>query len=203
MEMQALIRYWKTQIVDRPYLADAGSGPSYQQPPVEEYFPLETTRLELVQPLKLTNTTAPIRQSHGPGRRPVGQRRRSVTGSHGSDLCQSDFRTTLKKPVREARPRVKERKKYGQAPPRAVPVLQTLNRIILQNQEERGFARSSFYAISEASHQRRVGHVPGSHRSQFGCRRKFRQLQTRLDEDVIPLISSANIAVVITPAIRP
>jgi small subunit ribosomal protein S9 len=90
--------------------------------PVEEYFPVETTRLELVQPLKLTNTvgaydvTATVR-----GGGTIGQAaaiRHGITRALIS--ANPDFRTTLKKAGFVKRdPRVKERKKYGQRSARA------------------------------------------------------------------------------------
>jgi small subunit ribosomal protein S9 len=90
--------------------------------PVEEYFPLETTRLELVQPLKLTNTTGSydIRATvQGGG--PVGQAsaiRHGITRALIS--ANPDFRSVLKKAGFVKRdPRVKERKKYGQRSARA------------------------------------------------------------------------------------
>jgi len=90
--------------------------------PVEEYFPVETTRLELVQPLKLTNTvgaydvTATVK-----GGGSIGQAaaiRHGITRALIS--ANPDFRTTLKKAGFVKRdPRVKERKKYGQRSARA------------------------------------------------------------------------------------
>jgi len=68
---------------------------------VEEYFPLETTRLELVQPLKLTNTTGTYDvKATVQGGGPVGQAaaiRHGITRALIS--ANPDFRTTLKKPV--------------------------------------------------------------------------------------------------------
>lgn len=90
--------------------------------PVEEYFPLETTRLELVQPLKLTNTVSSydIRATvQGGG--PVGQAsaiRHGIT--RALITANPDYRSTLKKAGFVKRdPRVKERKKYGQRSARA------------------------------------------------------------------------------------
>jgi small subunit ribosomal protein S9 len=90
--------------------------------PVEEYFPIETTRLELVQPLKLTKTdgaydvTATVK-----GGGTIGQAsaiRHGITRALIS--ANPDFRTTLKKAGFVKRdPRVKERKKYGQRSARA------------------------------------------------------------------------------------
>ena len=90
--------------------------------PVEEYFPLETTRLELVQPLKLTNTNGSFDVKvtvQGGG--PVGQAaaiRHGIT--RALSLANPDLRTTLKRAGFVKRdPRVKERKKYGQRSARA------------------------------------------------------------------------------------
>jgi small subunit ribosomal protein S9 len=90
--------------------------------PVEEYFPIETTRLELVQPLKLTKTdgaydvTATVK-----GGGTIGQAsaiRHGITRALIS--ANPDFRTALKKAGFVKRdPRVKERKKYGQRSARA------------------------------------------------------------------------------------
>jgi small subunit ribosomal protein S9 len=90
--------------------------------PVEEYFPIETTRLELVQPLKLTKTdgaydvTATVK-----GGGTIGQAsaiRHGITRALIS--ANPDFRAALKKAGFVKRdPRVKERKKYGQKSARA------------------------------------------------------------------------------------
>jgi small subunit ribosomal protein S9 len=90
--------------------------------PVEEYFPVETTRLELVQPLKLTNTvevydvTATVK-----GGGVIGQAAAIRHGITRALICANpDFRTALKKAGFVKRdPRVKERKKYGQRSARA------------------------------------------------------------------------------------
>jgi small subunit ribosomal protein S9 len=90
--------------------------------PVEKYFPIETTRLELMQPLKLTKTdgaydvTATVK-----GGGTIGQAsaiRHGITRALIS--ANPDFRATLKKAGFVKRdPRVKERKKYGQKSARA------------------------------------------------------------------------------------
>jgi small subunit ribosomal protein S9 len=90
--------------------------------PVEQYFPIETTRLELMQPLKLTKTdgaydvTATVK-----GGGTIGQAsaiRHGITRALIS--ANPDFRATLKKAGFVKRdPRVKERKKYGQKSARA------------------------------------------------------------------------------------
>jgi small subunit ribosomal protein S9 len=90
--------------------------------PVDQYFPIETTRLELMQPLKLTKTdgaydvTATVK-----GGGTIGQAsaiRHGITRALIS--ANPDFRATLKKAGFVKRdPRVKERKKYGQKSARA------------------------------------------------------------------------------------
>jgi small subunit ribosomal protein S9 len=90
--------------------------------PIEEYFPVETTRLELVQPLKLTNTSGAYDvKCTVQGGGPVGQAsaiRHGIT--RALIAANPDFRTTLKKAGFVKRdPRVKERKKYGQRSARA------------------------------------------------------------------------------------
>jgi small subunit ribosomal protein S9 len=90
--------------------------------PIEEYFPVETTRLELVQPLKLTNTSGAYDvKATVQGGGPVGQAsaiRHGIT--RALIAANPDFRTTLKKAGFVKRdPRVKERKKYGQRSARA------------------------------------------------------------------------------------
>ena len=90
--------------------------------PVEQYFPIETTRLELMQPLKLTKTdgaydvTATVK-----GGGTIGQAsaiRHGITRALIS--ANPDFRASLKKAGFVKRdPRVKERKKYGQKSARA------------------------------------------------------------------------------------
>ena len=90
--------------------------------PVEQYFPIETTRLELMQPLKLTKTdgaydvTATVK-----GGGTIGQAsaiRHGITRALIS--ANPDFRAALKKAGFVKRdPRVKERKKYGQRSARA------------------------------------------------------------------------------------
>ncbi len=90
--------------------------------PIEEYFPVETTRLELVQPLKLTNTSGAFDiKATVQGGGVVGQ---AAAIRHGITraliAANPDFRVTLKKAGFVKRdPRVKERKKYGQRSARA------------------------------------------------------------------------------------
>lgn len=90
--------------------------------PLEDYFPVETTRLELVQPLKLTNTSGAYDiKATVQGGGVVGQ---AAAIRHGITraliAANPDFRVTLKKAGFVKRdPRVKERKKYGQRSARA------------------------------------------------------------------------------------
>lgn len=90
--------------------------------PVEEYFPIETIRTDMIQPFKLTNTFG----SYDVKATVVGG---GVAGQadavrHGITralvIVNPDFRLTLKRAGFIKRdPRVKERKKYGQKGARA------------------------------------------------------------------------------------
>jgi small subunit ribosomal protein S9 len=90
--------------------------------PVEEYFPIETTREEIFHPFKITNTLGSydVRATVGGGGI-VGQAgavRHGITRALVS--LNPDFRLVLKKAGFIKRdPRVKERKKYGQKGARA------------------------------------------------------------------------------------
>ncbi|MFC1578231.1 30S ribosomal protein S9 [Thermodesulfobacteriota bacterium] len=90
--------------------------------PVEEYFPIEATREELIQPFKITNTLG----SYDIKATVVGGGIAGQAGAvrHGITRAlvslNPDFRLTLKKAGFIKRdPRVKERKKYGQKGARA------------------------------------------------------------------------------------
>jgi len=90
--------------------------------PVEEYFPIETTRQEITQPFKITNTfgsydvKAKIVGGGIAGQ--VGAVRHGIT--RALVIVNPDFRLALKKAGFIKRdPRVKERKKYGQKGARA------------------------------------------------------------------------------------
>jgi len=90
--------------------------------PVEEYFPIEATRQELIQPFKLTNTL----DSYDVKATVVGGGIAGQAGAvrHGITRAlvsvNPDFRLALKKAGFIKRdPRVKERKKYGQKGARA------------------------------------------------------------------------------------
>ena len=90
--------------------------------PVENYFPIEATREEMIQPFKITNTLgsydviATVVGSGVAGQ--AGAVRHGITRALVS--VNPDFRLTLKKAGFIKRdPRVKERKKYGQKGARA------------------------------------------------------------------------------------
>ena len=90
--------------------------------PIEEYFPIETIRTDLIQPFKITNTFG----SYDVKATVVGG---GIAGQadavrHGITralvIVNPDFRLTLKRAGFIKRdPRVKERKKYGQKGARA------------------------------------------------------------------------------------
>jgi small subunit ribosomal protein S9 len=90
--------------------------------PIEEYFPIETIRTDLIQPFKLTNTFG----SYDVKATVVGG---GIAGQadavrHGITralvIVNPDFRLALKRAGFIKRdPRVKERKKYGQKGARA------------------------------------------------------------------------------------
>jgi small subunit ribosomal protein S9 len=100
-----------------------GSGEiSINNRPVEVYFPIETTREEMIQPFKITNTMG----SYDVNATVVGGGIAGQAGAvrHGITralvTANPDFRLALKKAGFIKRdPRVKERKKYGQKGARA------------------------------------------------------------------------------------
>ena len=90
--------------------------------PVAEYFPIETTRDEMIQPFKVTNTVG----SYDVKATVIGGGISGQAGAvrHGITRAlvalNPDFRMALKKAGFIKRdPRVKERKKYGQKGARA------------------------------------------------------------------------------------
>ena len=90
--------------------------------PVNEYFPVESLRMQMVEPLKLTNTldTYDIKASVCGG----GISGQAEAVRHGITkaliLADPELRLSLKKAGFVKRdPRVKERKKYGQRGARA------------------------------------------------------------------------------------
>ena len=91
--------------------------------PVDEYFPVEATREEMIQPFKITNTLG----SYDVKATVVGGGIAGQAGAvrHGITRAlvsvNPDFRLSLKKAGFIKRdPRVKERKKYGQKGARAL-----------------------------------------------------------------------------------
>jgi small subunit ribosomal protein S9 len=90
--------------------------------PVEEYFPIETIRVDMIQPFKITNTFGSYDvKATVVGGGIAGQAdavRHGITRALVS--VNPDFRLTLKRAGFIKRdPRVKERKKYGQKGARA------------------------------------------------------------------------------------
>ncbi len=90
--------------------------------PVEKYFPIETTRNEMNQPFKITNTMGSydVRATVAGGgiSGQAGAVRHGIT--RALVLVNPDFRLPLQKAgVIKRDPRVKERKKYGQKGARA------------------------------------------------------------------------------------
>ncbi len=90
--------------------------------PVEEYFPIETIRTDMIQPFKITNTfgSYDVKATVGGG----GIAGQADAVRHGITralvIVNPDFRLTLKRAGFIKRdPRVKERKKYGQKGARA------------------------------------------------------------------------------------
>ena len=90
--------------------------------PVEKYFPIETTRNDMTEPFKITNTIG----SYDVNATVVGGGIAGQAGAvrHGITralvLVNPDFRLALKRAGFIKRdPRVKERKKYGQKGARA------------------------------------------------------------------------------------
>lgn len=124
--MQTETRYYATgkrkTSIARTWLKPGTGAIIVNNLPVEQYFPIETTRLELMQPLKLTKTdgaydvTATVK-----GGGTIGQASAIRHGITRALIAANPaLRTTLKKAGFVKRdPRVKERKKYGQKSARA------------------------------------------------------------------------------------
>jgi small subunit ribosomal protein S9 len=90
--------------------------------PVEKYFPIETTRIEMTEPFKLTDTLGAydvkVTVVGGGIVGQAGAIRHGIT--RALVLANPDLRQTLKRAGFIKRdPRVKERKKYGQRGARA------------------------------------------------------------------------------------
>jgi small subunit ribosomal protein S9 len=108
--------------ISRTWLTPGSGEITINNRPVAEYFPVEATREEMIQPFKLTNTlgTYDVRATVVGGgiAGQAGAVRHGITRALVS--VNPDFRLTLKKAGFIKRdPRVKERKKYGQKGARA------------------------------------------------------------------------------------
>jgi len=108
--------------ISRTWITPGSGEITINNRPVDEYFPIEATRAELIQPFKITNTmgTYDVRATVVGGgiAGQAGAVRHGITRALVS--VNPDFRITLKKAGFIKRdPRVKERKKYGQKGARA------------------------------------------------------------------------------------
>jgi small subunit ribosomal protein S9 len=108
--------------ISRTWLTPGSGEITINNRPAAEYFPIEATREEMIQPFKLTNTlgTYDVRATVVGGgiAGQAGAVRHGITRALVS--ANPDFRITLKKAGFIKRdPRVKERKKYGQKGARA------------------------------------------------------------------------------------
>jgi small subunit ribosomal protein S9 len=108
--------------ISRTWLTPGSGQITINNLPVEKYFPIETTRNEMTQPFKITNTVG----SYDVKATVVGGGKSGQAGAvrHGITralvLVNPDFRLALKRAGFIKRdPRVKERKKYGQKGARA------------------------------------------------------------------------------------
>ena len=108
--------------IARTWLTPGNGEISINNRPVEAYFPVETLRIELLEPFKLTNTAGSFNVK-------VSVKGCGIAGQAGAVrhgitkaliLTDPDLRIPLKKAGFVKRdPRVKERKKYGQKGARA------------------------------------------------------------------------------------
>jgi small subunit ribosomal protein S9 len=108
--------------IARTWLTPGNGEISINNRPVEAYFPVETLRIELLEPFKLTNTAGSFNVK-------VSVKGGGIAGQAGAVrhgitkaliLTDPDLRIPLKKAGFVKRdPRVKERKKYGQKGARA------------------------------------------------------------------------------------
>ena len=108
--------------IARTWLTPGNGEISINNHPVEEYFPVETLRTELLEPFKLTNTdgsfNVKVSVKGGGIAGQAGAVRHGITKA--LILTDPDLRIPLKKAGFVKRdPRVKERKKYGQKGARA------------------------------------------------------------------------------------
>jgi len=111
----------KTAIA-RTWLKPGSGKITINNQPVEAYFPLETSRLELAKPFSLTDTVGAFdvkaNVSGGGINGQAGALRHGITKA--LILINPEYRLALKKAGYVKRdPRVKERKKYGQKGARA------------------------------------------------------------------------------------
>jgi small subunit ribosomal protein S9 len=101
----------------RVYLRPGAGQVVINRKPFEQYFPNETLRMVIRQPLQLTETTAKfdiVVNVAGGG--PAGQ---AGAIRHGITRALIEFNADLRPPLKQAGlvtrdPRIKERKKYGQ-----------------------------------------------------------------------------------------
>ena len=108
--------------IARTWLTPGSGEISINNRPVEDYFPVETLRTELLEPFKLTNTfgsfNVKVSVKGGGIAGQAGAVRHGITKA--LILTDPDLRIPLKKAGFVKRdPRVKERKKYGQKGARA------------------------------------------------------------------------------------
>ena len=108
--------------IARTWLTPGSGEISINNRPFEAYFPVETLRIDLLEPFKLTNTTGSfdvkVSVKGGGIAGQAGAVRHGITKA--LILTDADLRIPLKKAGFVKRdPRVKERKKYGQKGARA------------------------------------------------------------------------------------
>jgi small subunit ribosomal protein S9 len=103
--------------VARVWLRPGGGGITVNRRRFEEYFPRETLRMIICQPLQLTNTLAQFEATiNVGGGGPTGQ---AGAVRHGIARALLQFDDSLRQALKRAGfltrdPRMKERKKYGQ-----------------------------------------------------------------------------------------
>ncbi|HEY0324016.1 MAG TPA: 30S ribosomal protein S9 [Pyrinomonadaceae bacterium] len=101
----------------RVYLRPGAGNVVINRKPFEQYFPNETLRMVIRQPLQLTETTAKFDiLVNVAGGGPAGQ---AGAIRHGITRALLEFNADLRPPLKQAGlitrdPRIKERKKYGQ-----------------------------------------------------------------------------------------
>ena len=101
----------------RVYLRPGAGQVVINRKPFEQYFPNETLRMVIRQPLQLTETTAKFDiLVNVAGGGPAGQ---AGAIRHGITRALIEFNADLRPPLKQAGlitrdPRIKERKKYGQ-----------------------------------------------------------------------------------------